>query len=136
MRPDMKHRRPVPNRDHLREFRRDMMGDKNNREGQEPLQKRWREIDNFRDRFGSPENDQENQAERFKIKGPPLEGQPNKSFPKNNKPDPGYNQAPNEIRRPLNNSGNSNNPPKFPRQRFPAKSPPDNNNKPPTGTVK
>ncbi|MBU1109606.1 MAG: DUF3106 domain-containing protein [Candidatus Riflebacteria bacterium] len=109
MRPGMKHRHPVPRRDDLREFRRDMMGDNNNREGQEPLQKRWREIDNFREKSGNSDapdqtiqsGDEKRTPGVHKVP-PPRNGHFKPPMSPDNKPDPsrgGYKQNPDKILR-------------------------------------
>jgi hypothetical protein len=38
----------------MRDFRNDMMGDKNRGPGQDEYRRRWRDIDNYRDDFGQP----------------------------------------------------------------------------------
>ena len=99
----------------MRKFRRDMMGDKDNREGQEPFQKRWRDIDRYREGFGQPgQPDQSGHEQRnpeFPGKMPPppegLNQHPHRPhIPENMKPDADIDKSrplPSEIRRPPNN---------------------------------
>ncbi|HAE40122.1 MAG TPA: hypothetical protein DCG57_16045 [Candidatus Riflebacteria bacterium] len=60
----------------MRDFRNDMMGDKNRGPGQDEYRQRWRDIDNYRDEFGRPAHGRDRPDQTRPTVSPDGSGQP------------------------------------------------------------